>query len=106
MTLAVLTMTAAQLFDLGTFIRLIDVHGIHAEANPLVHHLLAADGLPLAGVAKVAGLAVVVAVTVVLAGRPDRPSHPRLAWTVAAVAVLAGLVGGLSNALVILGNHV
>ena len=102
-TLAILTATTAQLLDLSTFVRMIDLHGIAAEANPLVERALADGGLPFAAVAKVAALAVVVAVTVVLAGTDDRRRHPRLAGSVVAVAVLAGLLGGLSNAVVLVG---
>jgi hypothetical protein len=99
-TLAILTATAAQLLDLSTFVRMIDTHGVAAEANPLVGHVLAEGGLPFAAVAKVAVLAVVVAVTVILSGG-DQRRHPRLAGSVVAFAVLAGLIGGLSNASVL-----
>jgi hypothetical protein len=99
MTAAVVTLTVAQLLDLGTFIRMIDRHGIDAEANPLVSHLMSQHGLEFVAVAKIVALAVVVAVTVVLAeSRPDRPAHPRLARLVVAVAVVVGLLGGWTNA--------
>ncbi|MFL5724881.1 MAG: hypothetical protein ACJ77F_00930 [Chloroflexota bacterium] len=101
MTLAVITITVAQLLDLGTFVRMIAIHGVRAEANPLVAHVLAEGGLPFAAVAKIAALSVAVAVTVVLAGRDDRPGHPRLAGAVVAAAVVAGVLGGLSNAAVL-----
>lgn len=99
MTLAVLTLTISQLLDLGTFVRMIDRHGVGVEANPLVSHLVNVHGLEFVAVAKIVALAVVVAVTVVLAGSPpDRAGHPRLAHLVVAVAVVVGLVGGWSNA--------
>ena len=101
MQFVVLTVTVAQLLDLGTFARMISLHGVTAEANPLVSGLLAAHGLEFAAVAKIAALSLIVAVIVVLGGRADRPGHPRLARTIAALAVLAGLVGGLTNALAI-----
>jgi len=101
MPLVLLTVTFAQLLDLGTFARMIDAHGIAAEANPLVAGLLESHGLPFAAVAKVAALSLVVAVIVVLGERSDRPGHPRLARSVAGLAVIAGLVGGLTNALAI-----
>ena len=106
MSLAVLTVTVAQLFDLGTFMRMVALHGAAAESNPIVAELLHGHGLPFTLVAKIAALSVVVAVTVVLAQRPEDVPRARLATLIAAVAVLGGLVGGLSNALVILGNHV
>ena len=94
---AVLAVTVAQLLDLGTFVRMVWLHGPSAEANPLVAHLLLGQGLPFVAVAKVAGLALIVASIVVLAGRPDRPRFPRLAAFVAVAAILAGLVGGWTN---------
>ncbi|HEX5014867.1 MAG TPA: hypothetical protein VFV72_11995 [Candidatus Limnocylindrales bacterium] len=103
MTLGVVTLTLAQVLDLWTFVRMIDLHGVAAEANPLVEHALAEGGVPYAGVAKLAAIAVVVAVTVVLTGKDDRRRHPRLAGSVVAVAVVAGLIGGLSNAIVLVG---
>ena len=66
MTAAVVTLTVAQLLDLGTFIRMIDRHGIAVEANPLVSHLVSEFGLPFVVVAKIVALSLVVAVTVVL----------------------------------------
>ena len=101
MALAVLTLTIAQLFDLGTFIRMIERHGTAAEVNPFVHFLLTDFGLPFVAVAKIAALALVVAVIGVLAGRAAG-GHPRLVATVFSVAIVAGLIGGLSNARVIL----
>lgn len=98
MTAAVMTLTVAQLLDLGTFIRMIARHGIEVEANPLVSHLVAEFGMQFVAVAKITALSVVVATTVVLIGPPDKPGHPRLARIVVAVAVLAGLIGGWTNA--------
>ena len=102
MSLALLAVTVAQLLDLGTFVRMIALHGPSVEGNPIVAHLVEGFGLPFVAVAKIAVLSVVVAVIVVLAGREDRVRHRRLAATVAAIAVVAGIVGGVSNAIVIL----
>ena len=98
MPLALLTLTVAQLFDLGTFVRMIAIHGAAAEANPLVRLVLIDDGLATLAVAKLAALSLVVAVVVVLAGRSDGPGHARLAASVVAVAIVAGMIGGWSNA--------
>ena len=98
MTAAVVTLTVAQLLDLGTFIRMIARHGVEVEANPLVSHLAAEYGMQFVAVTKITALSVVVAVTVVLLGQPNGPGHPRLARTVVAIAVLAGLIGGWTNA--------
>jgi hypothetical protein len=101
MPLALLTMTIAQLFDLGTFVRMVQGHGSGAEANPLVHELLVGFGLPFVAVAKIAALSLVVAIVVVLAGR-TATGHARLVALVVALAIVGGLLGGLSNARVIL----
>ncbi|HEX5825255.1 MAG TPA: hypothetical protein VFY18_12425, partial [Candidatus Limnocylindrales bacterium] len=77
MALALLTMTIAQLFDLGTFIRMVERHGPVAELNPVAHFLLSDFGLPFVVVAKIVMLSFVVAVVAVLAGRAAI-GHPRL----------------------------
>jgi hypothetical protein len=102
MRLAVVVVTVAQLLDLGTFAAMIDVHGVNSEANPFVVGMLTDHGLPFAAVAKLAALSLVVAIIVVLAERTDRPGYPRLARTIAGIAVVAGLIGGLTNALVLI----
>jgi hypothetical protein len=107
MPLALLTMITAQLFDLGTFVRMVEWHGSAAEANPLVQGLLIGFGLPFVAVVKVAALSLVVAIVAVLAGRAaagaGRPAGAaRLIGVVVAVAIVAGLLGGFSNARVIL----
>ena len=101
MSLALLAVTAAQLLDLGTFVRMIGLHGAAVEGNPVVAHLLAGFGLPFVAVAKIAALAVVVAVIVVLRGRDAQIHHRRLVSGVVGLAVVAGIVGGWSNAVVI-----
>jgi hypothetical protein len=101
--LAALVATLAQVLDLGTFVRMIQVHGPASEANPLVSGLLLNHGLPFVAVAKIVGLSLAVASIAVLAGRAGRPSYPRLAAVVAGAAIVAGLVGGWTNASSILG---
>jgi hypothetical protein len=101
MALALLTLTTAQLFDLGTFVRMVGQHGSASELNPFVHHLLTDYGILFVVVAKVVALALVVAIISVLAGRAAT-GHSRLVAMLFAVAIVAGLIGGLSNARVIL----
>jgi hypothetical protein len=105
-SLAVVVVTVAQLLDLGTFVRMIEVHGAAAEANPLVAHLLVGQGLPFVAAAKVSMLAVVVAILVVLAGRGDQLRSPRLVALIAFAAIGAGLVGGWTNAASILAGSI
>ena len=78
MVLAVITATVAQMLDLGTFVRMIAIHGPLAEGNPLVAHLLDELGLPYLAVAKIAVLSLVIAIVAVLWGRDGQRRHPRL----------------------------
>lgn len=98
MVLGVLTMSAAQLLDLATFVTMVREVGPMAEANPLVGALFAAYGFPMVAVAKVVLLAVVTGVVALLA-RPE--SRPRLAAAVVAVAIVVGVIGGLSNSIAV-----
>jgi hypothetical protein len=98
LSLAVMTMTVAQLLDLSTFVTMIHRLGPAAEANPLVAGLLSDYGVPMAAIAKVALIAFVVAITAVLAGR-ERRFDRVLGAAVLGVAILAGIVGGGTNVL-------
>ena len=95
---AVLTMSAAQLFDLATFWTMVHRLGPGAEVNPLVALLFAAYGYPLVAIAKVALLAVVTAVGAILL---KRARTAKLAVGVVAVGILIGLAGGISNTIAI-----
>ncbi len=94
MVAAVLTMSAAQLFDLATFIAMTQRLGSHAEANPLVAMLFASYGYPIVAIVKVVLLAIVSAVGAILV---DRSTRPRFAVAVVAIAIVIGLAGGVSN---------
>ena len=95
---AILTVAAAQLLDLATFVTMIRQLGPEAEANPLVAKLFGLYGYPAVAIAKIALLALVSSVVAVLAVPRMRP---RLVAAVIAVAIVGGLVGGLSNSLAI-----
>ena len=101
MNLALVVVTVAQLLDLGTFVRMVAMHGAAAEANPLVASMLAGHGLPFVAVAKIAVLAVAVSAIVVLTGSPDGRRFPAVAGAIAVTAIGAGLLGGWTNALAI-----
>jgi hypothetical protein len=94
MVAAVLTMSAAQLFDLGTFVAMTQRLGPQAEANPLVGVLFASYGYPMVAIVKVVLLAAVSAVGAILINRSARP---KLAAAVFAIGIVIGLVGGVSN---------
>ena len=98
MTFAVLTMTIAQLLDLGTFVAMVRRMGLGAELNPVVAGLIDGYGLPMAAIAKVALIALVVAIALMLTRRSGRVD--RLAGgAVVAAAIVAGIVGGATNVL-------
>src|SRR5688500_20185812 len=92
----VLTMSAAQLLDLATFVNMIRQLGPAAELNPIVGGLYALYGYPMVAIVKVVLLALVTAVTTILFARTSRP---RLAASVVALGILVGIVGGLSHAI-------
>jgi hypothetical protein len=91
---------AAQLFDFGTFTLMVGRHGIAAEMNPLVAQGFVAFGLPILVVVKLA-LVVLLGSIVVLLARdgPSRQSVRGLAASITILAVVGGLVGGISNVL-------
>lgn len=95
---AVLTLSAAQLFDLATFWTMVHRLGPGAEVNPLVGVLFGVYGYPLVAIAKVVLLAVVTAVGAILL---KRQGTARLAVAVLGVGILIGLVGGISNTIAI-----
>lgn len=101
MFLPVLTMAVAQLFDFGTFIVMIRRHGPEAEANPLVAAILVDLGIPAAALVKAALVLLVASTVVILSGSRGAIGRRRLAALISGVAVLAGLVGGCTNALTI-----
>jgi len=98
LTLAVLTMTLAQVLDLGTFVAMVQRLGLESELNPVVSTLIGGYGLPMAAISKVALMALVVAIALVLTRRTGRVD--RLAGgAVLAAAIVAGIVGGATNVL-------
>lgn len=102
MALALITATVAQMVDLGTFVRMIAMHGPIAEGNPLVSHLINEMGIPFVAVTKIVALSLVIAIVAVLWGREDARRHPRLAGTILGFAIVAGVFGAWTNATVIL----
>ena len=95
-----LTMFVAQLFDLVTFVTMVHRLGPSSEANPIVVAILGANGLSALVVAKVLLVVLIGAVAVSL--MTGRRTRFRLAGQVLlACAIVAGLLGGWSNALTI-----
>lgn len=100
MEIRLLVVAVAQLFDLGTFVAMVARHGPAAEANPLISTLLTEWGLPMVAVAKVALIAL-VSTSAILLYRSGTARSRWLSGAVVAVAIVAGIIGGGSNALVI-----
>jgi hypothetical protein len=97
---ALLTMIAAQLLDLGTFIEMVRRVGIAGEANPFVLDLFRDGGLPTLILAKVSLVVLIGSVSVALLAMRGR-TWQRAGGVLLAVAIFAGIVGGWSNALTI-----
>ncbi len=97
---ALLTMVAAQLLDLGTFLTMVRRVGFAGEANPLAANVLAGGGLGLLVLAKLALIVLVGSVVVGLVAF-RRPWFKRAGWALLAFAIVAGVLGGWSNALTI-----
>ena len=98
LSLAVVTMSLAQLLDLSTFVAMVRRLGPAAEANPVVAGLVHEYGMPMAAIAKAALIALVVATSLVLTAR-GRPLERVLAGSVLGLAIVAGIVGGWTNTL-------
>jgi hypothetical protein len=97
-TLRIVTLTAAQLFDLLTFVRLVDARGPNAEGNPLVRYAVEAHGLPTVVLLKLALVLLLVSAFVTLyRGGSSGRRFPRYAGVIVAASVISGLLGGLSN---------
>lgn len=90
--LTVAALAAAQAFDFVSFLVMTRRHGLAAELNPLVVMIAEAFDLRALAILKLAVIAYVAITVAILAKR-----RPRLAGSVLAVGVVAGIAGGLSN---------
>ena len=102
MRLRFLTLFAAQGFDFATFNAMVARHGAAAELNPFVQGMFVSLGTPAVVVAKVALIALVAALWIASAARGRQGTWRAIGGLPLALAITAGLVGGISNALVIL----
>jgi hypothetical protein len=85
---------AAQFGDLVTFVRMVALRGPGAEMNPLVGQAVIAFGVPALVVVKIALVAFVVATFAFVARH-----YYKIAFAVATLATLAGILGAWSNIL-------
>jgi len=97
-----LTLFAAQGFDFATFHTMVAQNGAAAEANPFVHGLFVTLGTPAVVAAKVALIALVVALGVAAAARGRQGPWRAVGGLPLALAITAGLIGGITNAATIL----
>lgn len=94
-----LTAVVAQFFDFGTFVVMVDRHGLGAEGNPIVAAIAASVGVEGLAVMKSALILFVAAVALLLARPPRSVGRERMAAATVGLAILAGVFGGLTNAL-------
>ena len=100
--LALITLALAQTLDLGTFQWMIRLHGRTAELNPVAHTLLDSFGMVAVAGAK-AALVVLVGALFVAAWSRQRGHLKAVAGGLPlALAITAGLVGGITNVATIL----
>ena len=100
--LRLLTLALAQALDLVTFLLMIDRHGLEAEANPFVTDLFTTHGLQAVVVAKFALIVAIGALSVAAFANGRVGAWRMIGGLPLALAITAGLVGGITNAAVIL----
>jgi hypothetical protein len=100
-TLSLITMAAAQFFDFATFAAMVERVGPHAELNPIVQSMMGSLGVTPVAITKALLVILVGSVAIILTNHGGRTAHRWVARSVVTVAILAGLIGGLSNALTI-----
>jgi uncharacterized membrane protein YtjA (UPF0391 family) len=97
---ALLTMVAAQLLDLATFVTMVRRLGPSSEVNPIVSAVLGSGGIAAVVVAKLLLVVMVGSVALSLMSGHERGLR-RAASVLLACAIVAGIFGGWTNALTI-----
>jgi hypothetical protein len=97
-----LTLFAAQGFDFATFHAMVARHGAAAEANPFVHGMFVSLGTPAVAAAKLALIVLVLALGLAAAARGPQGVWRTVGGLPLALAITAGLIGGITNAATIL----
>ena len=101
--LRVATLFLAQTFDLATFSVMVARHGAGAEANPLVSDLFDTYGMPAVVVVKFVLILGVAGLSLAASGRGGRGVWALVGGLPLAIAIAAGLIGGITNAATYLG---
>ena len=96
------TLFAAQMFDFATFNAMVGRRGAGAEVNPLVQDLFIALGTPAVAVAKLLLIGLVIALGVAAAARGRQGAWSTVGGLPLAIAIAAGLIGGITNAATLL----
>ena len=102
MILRFATLIVAQAFDFATFHRMVGTWGVAAEANPLVQGLFLTFGTPAVVIAKVALVTLIISLGVAAAVRGGKGRWAAVGGLPLALGIAAGLIGGISNAAVLL----
>lgn len=96
--LSLLTLALTQALDLVTFTAMVGRHGAAAEANPLVAGLYGTYGVTAVVAAKVALVVLIGALSVSAWARGRRGTWSVVGGVPLALAIAAGLIGGITNA--------
>jgi hypothetical protein len=97
------TLALAQAIDLATFSVMVARHGAAAEANPVVSDLFVTLGMPAVVLAKAALVLLIGALCIAAAARGRRGVWAMVGGLPLALAIAAGLIGGITNTAVLLG---
>lgn len=97
------TLALAQAVDLATFSVMVARHGVRAEANPIVSDLFLAHGMVAVVAAKLALVVLVGALSVAAWAHGRRGAWSVVGGLPLALAIAAGLIGGITNAAAFLG---
>jgi hypothetical protein len=97
-----MTLAIAQAFDFATFSVMVRSHGLAAEANPVVQGLFATLGTPAVVLAKIALVTLITALAVAAAVQGGKGRWAIVGGVPVALGITAGLIGGITNAAVIL----
>ncbi len=96
--LRVMVLFLAQTLDLATFSVMVARHGAGAEANPLVQDLFSSFGMPAVVIVKLVLITVVACLALAASGKGNRKLWAMVGGLPLAVAIAAGLIGGITNA--------
>jgi hypothetical protein len=101
--LRVATLALAQALDLATFAVMVGRRGPLAEANPVVADLYDAMGMPAVVLVKFALVLLIAGLVLAAAARDRRGIWAIVGGIPLALAIAAGLIGGITNASAYLG---